>query len=77
MIVCANCGQYLKTSKIGVFVAMKSAGRTHSVYSADLKECPGCKAGMLTDFGGAPVKEAHQDGFDKLADLVEFVVEDR
>lgn len=75
MIVCTNCGQYFKISRVGVMVAMKSKDRVHAIYSADLKECPGCKTSVLASFGGAPIKQAHEEGFDKLSDMVEFVVD--
>jgi hypothetical protein len=38
--------------------------RPYKVWMADLCECPGCGARILSGFGMEPVSEKHHDGFD-------------
>mgnify|MGYP001614674550 CR=1 FL=1 len=72
--ICANCQVSFYKEKMGVVVVetFGSGPMPYKIWMADLWECPGCHARIVSGFGNNPICEHRQEDFKRqYADLVE------
>lgn len=66
-VICVKCMTHYRTKKIGVELAeMLEDGETHyKIWHADLLECPGCKAEVVTRLGQQPIAQMGTENMDE------------
>lgn len=71
---CADCRVMLRPRKNDVNVLIDADG-PYQIWSADLWECPECRAQIILGYGARPWAVRHQPGFEEYLERVDITID--